>query len=90
MNKKKSTVIYTDEWLKELLRLSPPKADLGWTLREWAEKIGCSVRVANQRLRQAQEQGVLVLGQRSHVRMDGRPCSVPVYRIEKAERRRSG
>lgn len=76
----------TEDWLAELARLSPPKADEGWTIREWAKALGISERVTNIRLRAAMEAGILKRGLRSYERLDGRPCSIPVYRIEKPRR----
>lgn len=75
--------ITVDEWMAELAALSPAKDDDGLTMAEWAAKLGVSVRVANMRLRLAMDAGILRRGERSFQRLDGRPCTIPVYRIEK-------
>lgn len=76
-----SVTITEAEWLAELERVSM-RNDPGRTAREWAEAMKCSVRVAHERLGAANRQGMLIRGDRTIVKINGRPDIVPVYRLK--------
>jgi len=81
------STIEKNDWLAEMERLTAKhKNDGGWTTREWAVKLGLSEKTAAERLRKIHDQGRLKLGHRSHIRMDGKPCLVPVYSIIPAKK----
>lgn len=67
-------------WLDELVALGK-KNDAGHTAKELAAAAGCSVKTMLVRLQQAQSLGRLAVGQRSVIRLDGRPMQAPVYRV---------
>jgi transposase len=72
--------IREDEWLEELRRLSQ-RSDAGLTTREWSKKLGKNIDTIRKLLHQAAERGWLVVGQRSALAINGRPCTLVVYRI---------
>lgn len=81
----KSTIT-TDEWLSELARLTTPKDGEGLTALEWGERLGLSTKSALIKLNQAHRKGWVKLGHRHATRLDGKPCFVPVYRVEKPKK----
>jgi hypothetical protein len=83
------TSIREDEWLRELEKLSSRgKGDDGFTTREWAEKLGVSVKLASDKLGVAFRQGRLKRGTRNIERMDGKRNQVPVYSILPSKKRK--
>ena len=72
--------ISVEEWLLELQRASAHQDD-GLSAEEWAERLGCSTRVARERLKRAWKLGWVKVGRRTNVRMDGRQNQTPVYLV---------
>lgn len=79
--------IREDEWLREIERLSRPKDSEGKTVAEWMTALRCSKGKVWAALKAAMALGWLVVGHRSASRIDGVPCTVPVYRIVKPKRK---
>ena len=72
------------DWLAELERLaaaSRDRSDEGWTVAEWAAKLGCGTQKARDILRLALNEGRLKVGRRPLVRMDGAQHHTPVYAL---------
>jgi hypothetical protein len=81
--------IETDQWLKEMERLSAVNAAknaAGLTTAEWAERLGISIVTARSRLRRAEKLGRLVVGSRVAPGLGGVPRRHTVYRIEVRKR----
>lgn len=82
------TSIKENEWLKELSRLAASsQGDEGFTTREWADKLGVSLKKALEMLNVAHAQGRLKRGFRNHERIDGKNMTVPVYSIIPAKKK---
>lgn len=79
---KRDTTIREDEWLAELLAAQKHN-DKGLTRWELMEAWKCSERTALIRIKRAAQAGVLVVGWRSGIRIDGVPCKTPVYTFRK-------
>ena len=82
--------IRMDEWLKELSSLGRKSAE-GFTTDEAAASARKGLGWTRSHMRRAFVAGLLEMaGSRESVRMDGRPCWVPVYRIVKGVARPKG
>ncbi len=79
-----SAAINIDELTAELQRLADEavESDPGFTAQEIADAMGYSVKRVRQRvLRPLLNAGQLTRGERTIERIDGRPATVPVYRL---------
>jgi hypothetical protein len=76
--------ITIDELLAELAKAQPPRAgdDPGWTTEELAERSGRTLYAIKQMLRDKQRQGVLRVGRKSSIGINGQPYRVNCYWIE--------
>lgn len=70
-----------EEWIAELQALAPAAGAEGLTSAEIAGQMGCSLRVARERLKRAVELRLWeCAGRRAAVALDGKGTMVPVYR----------
>ena len=74
-----------DAWLAELEGLGAFESDEGMTVDEMSEQWGKCPEWIRKRLRKAMTLGILKRGQRQSTRIDGKPMSVPVYRLIKED-----
>lgn len=75
------STITVDAWLAELSKLGRKSAE-GFTTEEVAEAQGKSVTWVRQQVKKAFRSGLVEMaGTRDDVRIDGRPCQIPVYRV---------
>lgn len=82
--------ISVSEWLGELARLGR-KSAVGFTTEEAAASSGRGLTWTRHQMRKAFRAGLLEMaGTRESVRMDGKPCWVPVYRITKGVEPKKG
>jgi predicted YcjX-like family ATPase len=82
-----SETITIEEWMGEMQRLADQKpADVGHTAIELAAAWDVGLHVCRARLSALQRAGRLVVGTRKTTRLDGRPCTIPVYAIKPAPR----
>ena len=72
--------IREDEWLLELEKLSR-KNDAGQSVEDLSRAIGRSVNYVRKLLRRAMELGMVTVGTRTGMRIDGKTVPVPVYLI---------
>jgi predicted transcriptional regulator len=74
--------ITVTEWLNELTALSKRNNASGFTTEEVAESMGRGTSWARQQLKKAFRAGLVEMaGTREAMRMDGKPCQIPVYRV---------
>lgn len=71
--------------LAEVEKANPRKSDDGHTTRELASAWGVSENATKARLRVLADSGKLIVGQRPFQRIDGKSCSVPVYRLKRGK-----
>jgi len=79
-----SRITETD-WLDALAKLSN-KNDKGFTVNEWAERLGKTPKTALVMLHRAHALGWLRVGERTTTNLIGREYKAPVYWVEKPKR----
>jgi predicted YcjX-like family ATPase len=78
-----SAEITIEEWMGEMQRLADQKpADVGHTAIELAAAWDVGLHVCRARLSALQRAGRLIVGTRKTTRLDGHPCTIPVYAIK--------
>lgn len=78
---RKQTADALAEWLNALDAAASKKADAGMTVAEMSAVTGRNVHRIKELLKAARDAGRLTVGQRPYVRLDGRPCLIPVYTV---------
>lgn len=70
-----------NELLEAIRQATQERNDDGMTSEEIAELLGCTRRLALEKLKPLQRSGKLSVGRKRDYRLDGVPCLIPVYRI---------
>lgn len=79
----------TEEWLTAWEKALGKSESEGVSAREIANRLGIGRSTANLKIREAADRGELeFVGMKSAVRIDKRPCVVPVYRAVKKKGRK--
>jgi Mn-dependent DtxR family transcriptional regulator len=73
------------EWLSAFAELSK-RNDKGFTVAEWAERMGKTPKTVLVMLHKAQAMGWLRVGQRTATTLIGRTYQAPVYWVEKPKK----
>jgi hypothetical protein len=81
--------IGVDEWMSELAMLTARQSAVGFTTEDVAETTAHSLAWVRGRVRKWIKQGLVeYAGERESMRSDNRPCTVPVYRLVKKEKKK--
>lgn len=80
--------ITNEEWLRALQKAEAKNPE-GLTAGEWSKRLKLNIRATREAIRDAISANLLRFnGHRRGFRMDGMPCSLPVYQVVKKSPRK--